>query len=120
VILANKYSEKLGTLICSARARTVRFLGVDRPALFGAQHSPHVKWHHSLRENDHDQSWSWLEALPFFIQRLIESSYQYTLYSLTLSGDVFVSLCMASRGSSTTAYGKGLVLPSRKFSKTSV
>jgi hypothetical protein len=31
-IFANKRSEKLGTLICSARARTVRPTGADRPA----------------------------------------------------------------------------------------
>jgi hypothetical protein len=30
-IFANKRSEKLGTLICSARARTVRPTGADRP-----------------------------------------------------------------------------------------
>jgi hypothetical protein len=52
-IFANKRSEKLGTLICSARARTVRPTGADRPdrgpsglraglsaPQFGAQHMP--------------------------------------------------------------------------------
>jgi hypothetical protein len=29
--LANKHSKKLGTLICSARTRTVRPTGADRP-----------------------------------------------------------------------------------------
>jgi hypothetical protein len=32
-ILANKHSKKLGTLICSALARTVRPTGADRPPL---------------------------------------------------------------------------------------
>jgi hypothetical protein len=49
--LANNHSTKLGTLICSAHARTVRPTGVDRPdhgpsdlkagpsaAHFGARH----------------------------------------------------------------------------------
>jgi hypothetical protein len=31
MILANNRSTKLGTLICSAQARTVRPTGVDRP-----------------------------------------------------------------------------------------
>jgi hypothetical protein len=30
-IFANKHSKKLGTLICSTFARTVRPIGVDRP-----------------------------------------------------------------------------------------
>jgi len=48
MILANNRSTKLGTLICSAHARTVRPTGADRPASgpdrplaqFGAQHMP--------------------------------------------------------------------------------
>jgi hypothetical protein len=32
MILANNRSTKLGTLICSAHARTVRPTGADRPA----------------------------------------------------------------------------------------
>jgi hypothetical protein len=46
VILANNRNTKLGTLICSAHARTVRTVdrpasGPDRPqAQFGAQHMP--------------------------------------------------------------------------------
>jgi hypothetical protein len=32
MILANNHSTKLGTLICSAHARTVRPTGADRPA----------------------------------------------------------------------------------------
>jgi hypothetical protein len=56
-IFANKHSEKLGTLICSARARTVRPTGADRPdrgpsdlraglsaPQFGAQHMPPAFW----------------------------------------------------------------------------
>jgi hypothetical protein len=44
--LANKQSKKLGTLICSAHARTVRTAdrpasGPDRPpSLFGVEHMP--------------------------------------------------------------------------------
>jgi hypothetical protein len=42
MILANNRSTKLGTLICSAHARTVRPTDADRPdrprAQFGAQH----------------------------------------------------------------------------------
>jgi hypothetical protein len=39
--LANKHSKKLGTLICSAHARTVRPTGADRPpSLFGVEHMP--------------------------------------------------------------------------------
>ena len=48
VILANNRNTKLGTLICSAHARTVRSTGADRPASgpdrpraqIGAQHMP--------------------------------------------------------------------------------
>jgi hypothetical protein len=48
----NKRSEKLGTLICSARARTVLPTGADRPASgpdrppaqIGAQHMPPTFW----------------------------------------------------------------------------
>jgi hypothetical protein len=50
IILANNRSTKLGTLICSAHARTVRPTGADRPdrpasgpdrrrAQIGAQHT---------------------------------------------------------------------------------
>jgi hypothetical protein len=39
MILANNRSTKLGTLICSAHARTVQPTGADRPrAQIGAQH----------------------------------------------------------------------------------
>jgi hypothetical protein len=43
--LANKHSKKLGTLICSAHARTVRPTGADRPpSLFGVEHMPPTFW----------------------------------------------------------------------------
>jgi hypothetical protein len=57
VNFVNKHSKKLGTLICSTRARTVRPIGADRldrgpsdpgpdrpTAYFAAQHMPPTFW----------------------------------------------------------------------------
>ena len=57
MILANNRSTKLGTLICSAHARTVRPIGADCPdrgpsglkgrtvrPLFGVEHMPPAFW----------------------------------------------------------------------------